>query len=175
MLTLDRWICVTLCCGGAALLTACAKSDRSTAGDTAAMSTSAPTASAPAANAPAPAATTPISLNDVAGKWNMTSTPDTGANTSPTTYVLTATASNSGWTLNFPGRPPVAVKVSTDADSITMDAGPYLSVRRKGMQVTTHSVTRMQGTDLVGMTVAHYVTKGADSVLMLKTHGTRSK
>ncbi|HEV2641230.1 MAG TPA: hypothetical protein VGT98_00915, partial [Candidatus Elarobacter sp.] len=111
---------------------------------------------------------------DVAGKWNVRAVPESG-DTSATTYVLTATGTTSGWTITFPGRPPMAVKVSTDGDSIMMNAGPYASVRRKGQQVTTNGVMRMQGGNLVGTTVAHYAVKTADSVLILRTEGTRAK
>ena len=53
------------------------------------------------------------------------------------------------------------------------DAGPYESVLRKGVKVTTHSVFRLQDGKLVGTTVAHYAIKGADSVRNLRSEGTR--
>jgi hypothetical protein len=53
------------------------------------------------------------------------------------------------------------------------DAGPYESVLRKRLKVTTHSVFRLQEGKLVGTTAAHYTTKGADSVRNLRSEGTR--
>jgi hypothetical protein len=95
--------------------------------------------------------------------------------TSATTYVLTATNNTSGWTITFPGRAPIPAKVSVDGDSIMLSAGPFQSVRRKGVQVTTYSVSRLQNGSLVGSTTAHYKTKAADSVLMLNTQGTKAQ
>jgi len=96
--------------------------------------------------------------------------------TTPTTYVLTATSNTSGWTLTFPGRAQsVPVKVTVDGDSIMLSAGPYSSVRRKGVQVTTFGVTRLQSGQLNGTTTAHYKVKSADSVLVLTTTGQRAQ
>ena len=132
-----------------------------------------------AAPAPPPAtATTPpgagtISFADVAGKWNMRSVPESG-DTTPTTYVLEAKADSAGWMLRFPNGPNVPVHAIAAGDSIVMHAGPYASVRRKGVQVTTESVLRRQGDRVVGATVAHYKTTGPDSVLRLRSEGTRA-
>ena len=167
MLTLQRSTSIALCLC-AAVLTGCAKKDNA-AVDTTAMASSTATTTAPA---PAPA---PVNLADVAGKWNMRSVPASGADTSATTYVLTATSNTSGWTITFPGRKAIPVKVTVDGDSITLDAGPYPSVRRKGVQVITHSVNRLQGGSLAGSTTAHYKVKTADSVLTLTNTGSRAK
>jgi hypothetical protein len=150
------------------LLAACAKKD------TGATSSSDSLASSTTA-AVAPPSASGVSLDSVAGKWNFTSTPTTGANKSPTKYVLTATNNTSGWTLTFPGRPPVPAQVTVEGDSIRISAGPYASVRRKGVQVTTEGFVRLQGGKLVGPTTAHYAVKTADSVLVLNTEGTRAK
>lgn len=149
----------------AAALVACAKKDETPAVDT--------TAVAPAASTtpPAPA---PVNLADVAGKWNVKSVPVTG-DTTTTTYVLTATNTTSGWTLTFPNRPVVKATVTTDGDSVMIDAGPFSSVRRKGVQVTTHSVAHFSGDNMTGVTTAHYNVKTADSVLTLNTTATRAK
>jgi hypothetical protein len=163
MLTLQRSTSIAVCLG-AAVLSGCAKKDNA-AVDTSAMASSTEVTSAPA----------PINLADVAGKWNMRSVPTTGADTTATTYVLTATSNTSGWTITFPGRKAMAVKVRTDGDSVMIDAGPFPSVRRKGVQVTTNSVSRLQGGNFVGSTTAHYKVKTADSVLTLTTTGTRAQ
>ena len=166
MLTLQRSTSIALCLS-AAVLAGCAKKDNAAVDTTASSSTATTTAPAPA---PAP-----VNLADVAGKWNMRSVPTSGADTSATTYVLTATSNTSGWTITFPGRKAIPMKVAVGGDSITLDAGPYPSVRRKGVQVTTHTVSRLQGGSFVGSTTAHYKVKTADSVLVLTNTGTRAK
>jgi hypothetical protein len=64
-------------------------------------------------------------------------------------------------------------RVMFSGDSVVIDNGPHESVLRKGVQVTTHSVSRLQGGMLVGMTTAHYATASGDSVVMLRTRATR--
>jgi hypothetical protein len=165
MSTLHSTTRIAICCS-AAVLVACAKKD-SAAIDTTASST----ASTTTMPAPGPA---PVNLADFAGKWDVRSVPATG-DTTPTTYVLTATSTTSGWTLKFPGRAAVPATVTVAGDSIEIDAGPYQSVRRKGVQVTTNGGLRVQNGQLVGTTTAHYKVKSADSVLVLNSTGTRAK
>ncbi|MEO6055392.1 MAG: hypothetical protein ABIQ49_00995 [Gemmatimonadales bacterium] len=117
-----------------------------------------------------PAGPAPIALADLNGKWKMRVTPE---GSDSTLLEFTMDAKSDGWTLNFPKRPPVSTKAVADGDSIVADAGPYESALRKGQQVTTHSVYRLQDGKLIGTTVAHYQTKGADSVKMLRSEGTR--
>jgi hypothetical protein len=165
MITLHRTTRIAICCS-VAVLTACAKKD-SAAVDTTASSTASTTT--PVATAPAP-----VNLADFAGKWDVRSVPVTG-DTTPTTYVLTATSTTSGWSLKFPGRAAVPATITVGGDSIEIDAGPYSSVRRKGVQVTTTGGLRVQNGQLVGTTTAHYKVKTADSVLVLNSTGTRAK
>lgn len=154
-----------------AALAGCSSKDRS-ASDTAAAVSATPE-SAAGAVAATPAAPAPISLATVAGRWDMRAVPESG-DTTATTYVMTATADSTGWMMAFPDRAPVKVRiVAVAGDSIVAEAGPYASVRRRGVQVTTHSVMRMQGDRMVGRTTAHYKTTGPDSVLQLRTEGTR--
>lgn len=121
-----------------------------------------------------PAAST-VSLAPYAGRWNMRAVPESGADTSATTFVLTATADTTGWTLAFPNRDPIPVRIlSVSGDSIVTEIGPYESARRAGVQATTTSVWRMQGDRIVGSTIARYQTTGADSVLRLRSEGTRA-
>jgi len=162
MTTLHRWTCVTIACC-TAVLTGCAKTDNAAETDTAAAS----------ATGAMPAEPAPISLADVAGKWDVRSTPESG-DTSTTTYVLTATGTTSGWTITRPNRQPIPVRITTAGDSIISEAGPFESVRRRGVQVNTNDVFRLQGGNLVGTTVAHYMTTGPDSVLRLRLEGTRA-
>ena len=153
-------------CSSATLLAACADRPGSegAAADTAAMTTD--TVSAPAA----PAALSPA---DLAGRWDMRSVPETG-DTTPTTYVFTATADTTGWTYNFPNRAPVPARVvAMGGDSVVVRSEPYQSVRRRGVRVWTSATYRREGDRLVGRATAHYTTRGADSVLVLRTEGTR--
>lgn len=161
MLQRSTSIAVCLC---AAVLAGCAKKDDAAFDTTSAMASSTATTTAPA----------PVNLADVAGKWNMRAVPTTG-DTTATKYVLTATSNTSGWTITFPGRAPIPARVSADGDSIILDAGPFPSVRRKGVQVVTNSVARLQSGNLVGSTTAHYRVKTADSVLTLNVTGTRAQ
>lgn len=112
-----------------------------------------------------------IALADIAGTWNMRSVPVTG-DTTATVYQLVATSTDI--TLNFPDRDPIVGRTVLAGDSIVMEAGPYESVRRAGVQVWTHAVYRLEGDRLVGMVDAHYETAGADSVLTLHSEGTRA-
>jgi len=152
----------TLCCC-IALMAGCAKPEQQAAKDTT------------GATLAAGATPTPITLAAVAGKWTM-HTMAANSDSVLLTFQMDATgADGSGWTFNFPGRPAVPVRIlATDADSIVTEAGPYESALRKGVQVSTHSVMRLQDGKLVGNVVAHYSTTGADSVLYLRTEGTRA-
>jgi len=164
MPTLQRSTSIALCLC-AAVLTSCAKKDE------AAVDTSSMAASTTTTTTTAPAA---VNLADVAGKWNVRAVPASGPDTTPTNSVITATATTSGWTITFPGRAAIPMRVTVDGDSIMTEAGPYPSVRRKGVQVTTNGVMRLQGGSLVGNTTAHFKVKTPDSVMVLTTTGTRA-
>ena len=141
---------------------ACAKKEEPAKDTSAAMSP-----------APAPAPAPTMALADVAGKWQFASTPMAGKDTSPTKFVLTATADTTGWTMTFPDKQVVPLKVSVSGDSVQLVSGAFNSQRRKGVKVKTETTLRMQDGKLGGMTNAHYTTKGADSTLQLKTEGTK--
>ena len=162
---------VAICCG-VALLVGCAKKDRTA--DTTAMAAGGTTTAASAGAMAPPAAPAPIALSDVAGSWKVRATPTSGTDTSATEYTLTATGTTDGWKMTFANGLTVPVKVAAAGDSIITDAGPYKSVRRKGVNVTTHGSFRKVGDKLEGTTTAHYNTKGADSVLTLRSEGTRA-
>ena len=152
---------IILCC--AAALVGCAKSEKPAADTT-------PAAATPAPPPPPPA----LKLSDVAGKWKVTGRSETGD--SLLTYVFTATGDTTGWSMKFTDRAkPVVVHVTAVAgDSIVIDAGPYPSVLRKGVQVRTHGTMRLQDGKLVGGTVARYTVKTADSVRHIRTEATRA-
>lgn len=151
----------------AALLAACAKTETPTPADTGT------TAMAPApAPAAAPAAA-PIDLKSVAGKYRVTSRgqpPDTTVVTSE----LNATGDTTGWTITYPNRAPVPVRiVSVSGDSIVAEAGPFTSVRRAGVPVRTRTTYRWQNGQLVGTAVARYDVKGPDTVRVFVIEGVK--
>ena len=115
-----------------------------------------------------------ISLTDVAGRWAMRVMLMSGDSTL-VLHELIATPERTGWTLNFPNREPIPVRVLHVAgDSIVTEAGPYTSVLREGgVQVTTRGVCRLRNGRLHGVTVARYATAGADSVLRVRTVGAK--
>lgn len=117
------------------------------------------------------AAAPTISLDDLAGTWDMRAVPETG-DTTATVYQLLVTAD--GATLMLPERDPIEGQVTVEGDSLVMVAGPFESVRREGVMTTTHTVLRMEGDRLVGTTVATYETTDADNELRLATEGTRA-
>lgn len=146
---------MVLCC--AAVLAACAKKDQPPAADSSAVMTP-----------PAP------TMADMAGKWTVNVMRE-GSDSVILSYDLAATGDTSGWAMTFPGRDPIPLRVTPMAgDSVVAEAGPYESALRKGVQVWTHSVMRMQGGNLMGTTVAHYAVKTADSLVNLRQQGTRA-
>jgi hypothetical protein len=148
---------VSLCC--AAVVAGCSKPDAPPAQDTTAVA------------APAPA---PISLAEVAGKWTVRTMAE-NSDSVLVTSEMTATADTSGWMTMIPGRPAMATRVIEVAgDSITTEFGPFESVLRPGVQVTTRSVMRLRDGKLVGTLIARYPTAGADSVVRLRLEATRA-
>ena len=114
-------------------------------------------------------------LAAMSGRWNMRTMPEQG-DTVLLTYVVNATSDTTGWTVTFPDREPMPARVvSVDADSVVIEIGPYESALRPGVQVTTRSVSRVQGDRMTGTAVARYqgVTT-ADSVVRLRLEGTRA-
>ncbi len=130
-------------------------------------------AAEPAATPPPPPVPEPVRLADVAGVWTLKGMSPTGD--SLLSYTITATADTTGWTITLPGRKPMALKVWVAGDSIVTDAGPFESVLRPGVKVSTHAVMRISGDKMTGTTTAHYQTTGADSVATLLAEGTRQK
>ena len=146
------------------LLVACSKNEQASKDSAAA---------AAAAAAPAPAPAPALNLADFAGKWAMASTPTEGKDTSATKYTLTATADTSGWMIEFPSGVKVPMQITVSGDSLISKTGVFSSQRRKNVKVFTEGSFRMQGGKMVGMTTAHYQGAGADSVLHLRTEGSK--
>ena len=139
-----------LCC--AILLVGCTKAEK--AADTAAVVDTATPAAAPA---PAP---TPMSLDQVAGKWNVIiKSAETGDSTL-TSYVLDAKADTAGWTFKFPTGAPIAMHVvSMAGDSLVTEAGPFDSRLQKNVKVHSVVTWRLKDGKLIGAVVSHYDTK----------------
>ena len=121
---------------------------------------------------PADSAAMPAPAADASGTWDMRAVPETG-DTTPVNFQLQVAGGT--YTLLLPNRDPITARVTTEGDSILVDAGPYESVIRPGTQVSTHSVYRINGDQMDGYTIATYQTGGADSVLRLRSSGTRVK
>jgi hypothetical protein len=149
----------------AILFAACVKSETSTPADTAVA-----LAPAPAPVAPAPA---PVDLKTVAGKYKVTSRGQ-GGDTSTVTYELNATGDTTGWTITYPNRKAVPMRViMVSGDSVVTEAGPFQSVRVAGVPVTTRTTYRWENGNLVGTTVAHYTINGADTVRTFIVEGVK--
>jgi hypothetical protein len=113
-----------------------------------------------------------VSLSDFAGTWKVRSTDEGGAN--PVETELRATADTSGWTLIGPDRKSYPVRVvAVEGDSIVTESGPRPSFVRKGAQVTTRTVYRLQGDRLVGSIESRFKISGRDSVGQRVSEGTR--
>jgi hypothetical protein len=140
---------------------ACAKTETKTTDSSAAAAAAAP---------PPPPAVTPA---DWAGTWSMT-TKNQAGDSVLVSSELTATADTTGWMVKLPNRPAMPAHImAMGGDSVVADAGPYESVLRKGVKVTTHSVYHLQNGMIKGTTTAHYTVKTADSVRTLMTEGTK--
>ena len=155
---------IAIACSATLAFAACAK------GGDAAKDTTTPAAAAAPAPPPPPAA---FSMADAAGQWDVTATPESGPDTSATKYVLTATADTTGWVIAFPSGVKVPLHVTVSGDSLMTKTEIFPSQRRKGAKVMTETVFRMAGGKLAGMSVAHYQNAKADSVVRLRTEGTK--
>jgi hypothetical protein len=130
--------------------------------------------SAPADRPAETAAAAPtLSLADVAGTWTVQGMAE-GSDSVIVTYTLTATATTEGWMITLPGRDAILLHVVPGGDSVVAHAGPYESVLRPGVMVTTEGTMRLVNGMLEGWTVARYATSSADSVVRIRTRGTRA-
>lgn len=151
--------------GCAAMLAGCGRPEDRSAGAGAA-----PDTMAVETGATADAGT--ISLSNLAGNWKVRSTDEGGGN--PIETELRATADTSGWTVTGPNRKTYPVRVvAVEGDSIVTESGPRESYLRKGIQVTTRTVYRLEGDKLVGRTESRFKVGGRDSVAQRVNEGTR--
>jgi hypothetical protein len=120
------------------------------------------------------AAAKPLTLGDVAGTWKVEVSlahNDSIVNA----HTLWATADTTGWKMLFDGRSdtiPVRV-LGIAGDSVMTVFGPYSSALRKDVKVVTNHNFHVQGNSLTGNLVAHYSVTTADSVVQLRSRGTR--
>jgi hypothetical protein len=122
------------------------------------------------ADAAATAAAPSLTLADLAGTWNLQTISESGDTVKST---LTGTADASSWMVTIEGRDPVPTRVTVDGDSVITESGPFESVLRPGVMVTTQTVSRLDNGMLMGTIVARYAGAGADSVMRGTVHGTR--
>jgi hypothetical protein len=135
---------------------------------------SAPPPPPPPAMAPmAPMASTPINLQSLAGTWKF-KVMGAASDSVLTTYTLVVAADTTGWMMTLPNRKPMRMHVMVMGDSVMLSSPQYESVLRKGQQVTLSSVMHVMGDKLMGTTMAHYVTKGPDSLVALRSEGTKA-
>jgi hypothetical protein len=125
-----------------------------------------------AATAADAAATPALTLDQLAGRWSVQAFRDTGT-TMLTSFELAGTADPVSWTMVFPERAPMPVRVTAAGDSVVIEAGPYESVLRAGVAVVTRTVARLDGDRLTGNFMARYATKMVDSVLTGRIEGAR--
>lgn len=112
-----------------------------------------------------------IRASDIAGNWSVVGK---NANDSVLVSYDLSVPNESTYTITFANGQRVNGRiVSIAGDSIVIEAGPYPSVLRKGANVRTVAVVRLQDGKLVGNTTARYDTKTADSVISLRMEGTR--
>lgn len=114
-----------------------------------------------------------INLADLAGTWTTVTTAP-GSDSALVTSTIIASADPMAWTITLPGRDPIPFNVAVSGDSLITGSGPYESVLRPGVQVSTTGVLHLVNGQLTGPMVAHYTTTGADSVLNLVTTATRT-
>lgn len=122
----------------------------------------------------APAAPAGITLADVKGAWHMNAMP-LDKDTVLTSLVMWASEDTAAWKTKFDNRADtIKVRVlGVAGDSIMTEFGPYSSALRKNVKVVTDATYRLQGDKLIGHVTAHYSVPTADSLVHLRTEGTR--
>jgi hypothetical protein len=104
-------------------------------------------------------------LADFAGTWAMRALTEAGDSVL-IAYEMVATSSRDGWTVTFPGRDPIPAEIAEAAgDSVVIHLGPYPSALREDVQVSTVTVSRIEGGRMVGYFTATYDMEGPENVL----------
>ena len=98
-----------------------------------------------------------VTAKDLAGTWKiqaMVGPKDSVVATNTTTRKSDGTA-----TVQFPKRPPIESRTLTiGGDSVVTEVGPYPSVLRPGVTVTTQTTAHVNGNTMIGTFVAVYST-----------------
>jgi hypothetical protein len=130
----------------------------------------APAADTTAASTPAAPAS---SLASMSGMWNVNVMP-VDRDTVLTSYVLNATDS-ANWTFTFTGRTDaIPMRVTgTSGDTLLTEAGPFDSGVRSGQKVSVKSKNWIQDGKLMSAVDANYAGTPADSIVKLRSEGTR--
>lgn len=104
-----------------------------------------------------------IKLPEVAGVWHV-QTMIGPKDSVVATLDLSQTSNDTGWTMTFPGRAPIPVRVAAvGGDSIVWQAGPYASTRRVGQTVMLRTVGHYKGDEMWGTFEADYSVSGKTS------------
>jgi hypothetical protein len=113
------------------------------------------------------------SLGDYAGTWQMQALTEAGDSVL-VEYEMVATDGMDGWTITFPERETMPLRViSHEGGSLITEVGPYESLFRPGVMVTTRSVGRLENGSMVGTFTATYETEDADSIMTGQSRGTK--
>lgn len=112
-----------------------------------------------------------VDLASLAGTWTLRTTPDMRDTVITSEIYISGTTE--GWTMTMPGQEPVPVRVRVEGDSIMTETGPFASVLRPGVMVTTSAVYHVMGDHLMGTLVARYE-GAADSLMTGRQEATRN-
>jgi hypothetical protein len=113
------------------------------------------------------------SLGDYAGTWQMQALTEAGDSVL-VEYEMVATDSMDGWTITFPERETMPLRViSHEGGSLVTEVGPYESLFRPDVMVTTRMTSRLENGMLVGSFMATYDTEDADSTMSGQARGTK--
>ena len=125
-------------------------------------------ATAETAAAPDPAGT----LAKFAGRWQVSAQDEAGGELPG--HLVTATSDTTGWSVTFPDRPPVPLRiVEASGDLVVTQTDPYESVIRPGVRTTVLFITRVSGDSTRGRLIAMYDVAGSNAILRGSTRGMR--
>ena len=124
--------------------------------------------------APAASSAPADALAKFAGTWQVRARNEVGD--SLPTHTITATGDTAGWTLSFPNRAPIPMRVlDASGDLVVAETQPYESVLRPGVRVTVLYFTRVHGDSTSGRLVAMYDVAGSNAILRGYTEGVRQR
>lgn len=112
---------------------------------------------------------------DLAGTWTFTVMPmDVDSVVAAGQFI--AAGDPIVFTMELPDRDPMTATVTVDGDSVMITNGPYQSVLRDNVMVTTNGTYHMVDGRLEGIVTAHYAgVTTADSVVRLRSTMTRGQ